>query len=93
MKPTYRKSWAGNLLMCTDLTIGPLHQGQQSVSKLKSAYIPRLLLLLEVGDVRPTYNSLNFGRHLEFWQKWKMSSISKTLTHIEQFWVNVGPTG
>ena len=23
MKPTYRKSWAGNLLMCLDLTLGP----------------------------------------------------------------------
>ena len=22
-KPTYRKSWAGNLLMCSDLTLGP----------------------------------------------------------------------
>ena len=23
MKPTYRKSWARNLLMCSDLTLGP----------------------------------------------------------------------
>ena len=23
MKPTYRKSWAGNLLMWSDLTLGP----------------------------------------------------------------------
>ena len=23
MKPTYRKSWAGNLLMFSDLTLGP----------------------------------------------------------------------
>ena len=22
-KPTYRKSWAGNLLVCLDLTLGP----------------------------------------------------------------------
>ena len=23
MKPTYRRSWAGNLLMLSDLTLGP----------------------------------------------------------------------
>ena len=23
VKPTYRKSWAGTLLMCSDLTLGP----------------------------------------------------------------------
>ena len=23
VKPSYRKSWAGNLLMCSDLTLGP----------------------------------------------------------------------
>ena len=38
MKPTCRKSWAGNLLMCLDLCLGPLLQGQMSVAKLKSAY-------------------------------------------------------
>ena len=30
MKPTYRKSWADNLLMWSDLTFGPL-QGQTMV--------------------------------------------------------------
>ena len=38
MKPTYRKSWAGNHLMCSDLTSGPLLQGQTRIAKLKSAY-------------------------------------------------------
>ena len=37
MKPTYRKSWAGNLLMWSDLTLGPLLQGQTRIAKLKSA--------------------------------------------------------
>ena len=37
MKPTYKKSWAGNRLM-SDLTLGPLIQGQMSIAKLKSAY-------------------------------------------------------
>ena len=37
-KPTYRKSWAGNLLVWLDLTVGPLLQGQTRIAKLKSAY-------------------------------------------------------
>ena len=37
-KPTYRKSWAGNLLVWSDLTLDPLIQGQTSIAKLKSAY-------------------------------------------------------
>ena len=38
MKPTFRKSWAGNLLMWSDLTLGPCLQGQMRIAKLKSAY-------------------------------------------------------
>ena len=37
-KPTCRKSWAGNLLVWSDLTFGPLLQGQIRTAKLKSAY-------------------------------------------------------
>ena len=37
-KPTYRKSWAGNLLAWLDLTLGPLLEGQMRTAKLKSAY-------------------------------------------------------
>ena len=37
-KPSYRKSWAGNLLVWSDLTFGPLLQGQMRTAKLKSAY-------------------------------------------------------
>ena len=37
-KPSYRKSWAGNLLVWSDLTFGPLVQGQMRTAKLKSAY-------------------------------------------------------
>ena len=35
---SYRKSWAGNLLVWSDLTFGPLLQGQIRTAKLKSAY-------------------------------------------------------
>ena len=52
-KPTYRKSWAGILLVWSDLTLeimgwdsfglvrfnlGPLVQGETRIAKLKSAY-------------------------------------------------------
>ena len=37
-KPAYRKSWAGNLLVWSDLTLGPLLQGQTRIAKGKSAY-------------------------------------------------------
>ena len=38
MKPTYRKSWAGNLVVWLDLILGPLLQGQTKIAKFKSAY-------------------------------------------------------
>ena len=37
-KPAYRKSWAGNLLVWSDLTLGPLLEGQMRIAKGKSAY-------------------------------------------------------
>ena len=37
-KPTYRKSWAGNLLVWSNLNLGPCLQGQTRIAKLKSAY-------------------------------------------------------
>ena len=37
-KPTYRKSWAGNLFVWSDLTLGPLLQGQTRIAKLNIAY-------------------------------------------------------
>ena len=37
-KPTYRKSWAGNLLGVVGFDLGPCLQGQMRIAKLKSAY-------------------------------------------------------
>ena len=37
-KPSHRKSLARNLLVWSDLTFGPLLQGQMGTAKLKSAY-------------------------------------------------------
>ena len=43
-KPTYRKSWAGNLLVWSDLTLDP-----------SFVLITRLLLVVQVWDGKPTY--------------------------------------
>ena len=38
VKPTYCKSWPGNLLTWLNLTFGPHFKGQTRTDKLKSAY-------------------------------------------------------
>ena len=53
-KPTYRKSWAGNLFMWSDLTLDPSFKAKQVYPNLK-VLISRLLLVLEVCNVKPTY--------------------------------------
>ena len=54
MKPTYRKSWAANLLMWLDLTLGQSFKVKQGLPNLKML-IAYLLLVLEVCNVKPTY--------------------------------------
>ena len=54
MKPTYRKSWAGNLLMWSDLTLNPSFNIKRGQPNLKVLITP-LLLILEVGNVKPTH--------------------------------------
>ena len=53
MKPTNRESWAGNLLI-SDLTLIPSFKVKQGQPNLK-VFITRLLLILEVCNVKPTY--------------------------------------
>ena len=36
MKPIHTKSWAGTLLMYSDLALDPLLQGQTTIAKRKS---------------------------------------------------------
>ena len=53
-KPTCGKSWAGNLLIWSDLTLDPLLQGQMRIAKLKSAY--NSLIIGPRGlEWKPTY--------------------------------------
>ena len=53
VKPTYRKSWAGNLLMWSDLTLDPSFKVKRGEPNLKVLVIC-LLLVLEVWDGKPT---------------------------------------
>ena len=64
MKPTYRKSWAGNLLM-SDLTFGPSFKVKQGYPNLK-VLIACLLLVVDVWepDSKPTYRKSWVGNLL-----------------------------
>ena len=53
MKLTYRKTWDGNLLMQSDLTLDPSFKVKRGQPNLKMLII-RLLLVLEVCNVKPT---------------------------------------
>ena len=44
MKPTYRKSWTGNLLMWSDLSFGPFYMVKQGQPNLK-VLITNLLIM------------------------------------------------
>ena len=37
-KPTYKKSWSGNLLVCSDLTSDPSFKVKTRIAKVKSVY-------------------------------------------------------
>ena len=54
VKSTYRKSWAGNLLMWSDLTLGPSFKVKRGQPNLK-VLITCLLLVLEVCNVKSSY--------------------------------------
>ena len=54
VKPTYKKSWARNLLMWSDLTLGPSFKVKRGQPNFK-VLITRLLWVLEVCNVKPIY--------------------------------------
>ena len=64
-KPTYRKSWAGNLLMWSDLTSSPSFNIKRGRPNLK-VLITCLLLILEVCNVKPTHRKSWAGNLLIF---------------------------
>ena len=62
-KPTYRKSWAGNLLVWSDLTLGPSFKVKRGQPNLK-VLITHLLLVLDVWDGKPAYRKSCAGNLL-----------------------------
>ena len=75
MKPSYRKSWAGNHLMWSDLTLGPSFKVKQGYTNLK-VLISRLLLVLEVCNVKPTYRK-SWAANLLMWSDLTLSPSFK----------------
>ena len=65
MKPTYRKSWAGNLVTWSDLTLGPSFTVKRGPPNLK-VLITCLLLVLTVYNVKPTYRK-SWAGNLLIW--------------------------
>ena len=65
MKPTYRKSWAGNLLMWSDLTLDPSFKVKRGYPNLKGL-ITRLLLVIQVWIGKPTYRK-SWAGNLLMW--------------------------
>ena len=65
MKPTYRKSWAGNILIWSDLTLDPSFRVKRGYPNVK-VLITRLLFVLEVCNVISTY-SISWARNLLMW--------------------------
>ena len=61
-KPAYRKTWDGNVLMWSDLTLDPSFKVKQGYQNLK-VLITRLLLVLEVCHVKSTYRK-SWARNL-----------------------------
>ena len=78
MKPPYRKSWAGNLLMLSDLTSSPSFKVKRGQTNLKG-FITHLLLILEVCNVKPTCRIL-----------WAGNLLMSDLTFGPSFKVNDG---
>ena len=62
-KPTYRKSWAGNLLVWSDLTLGPSFKVKRGQPNCK-VFITDLLLVVEVSDGKPAYRKFWAGNLL-----------------------------
>ena len=69
VKPIYRKSWTGNLLM------GPLLQGQMRRANLKML-ITCLLLVVKVWDGKPTYRK-SWAGNLLVWSDLTLGSSFK----------------
>ena len=86
-KPSYRKSWAGILLVWSDLTFGPLLQGQIRTAKLKSAYKSLIIGLKFTGYV-PHYKILT-GNIFGLILKNKMAATGVSLSVMKRAYISL----
>ena len=75
VKPTYRKSWPGNLLMWSDLTLGPSFTVKRGYPNLK-VLITCLLLVLDVCHGKSTYRK-SWARNLLMWSDFTLGHAFK----------------
>ena len=80
MKPSYRKSWAGNFLMWSDFTLGPSFKVKQGQSNLK-VLITCLFFILKVCNVKPAYRK-SWTRNLLLWSDLTLDPLLQGQTRI-----------
>ena len=89
VKPTYRISWAGNLLIWSDLTLGPsskIKRGQPNIKVL----IVCLSLVLEVCNVKPTSRK-SWAGNLLMWSDFYLWPLLQGQTMVHWLWWVVFP--
>ena len=75
-KPIYRKSWAGNLVVRSDLILGPSFKVKRGQPNLK-VLITRLLLVLKVWDGKPAYRK-SWAGNLLVWSDLTLGPSSRS---------------
>ena len=80
MKPTYRKSWAGNLFMWSHLPLDPSFKVKRGQPNLK-VLITCLLLILEVCNVKPTSRKSRAGESSDVF-RFDLGSLLQGQTRI-----------
>ena len=92
MKPSYRKLWAGNLLMWSDLTLSPSFNIKRGQPNLK-VLISRLLLILEVCNVKPTHRKSWAGNllmlDLTFGPCFKVKQWFTGFGELSYWWIQI----
>ena len=83
MKTMYRNSWARNLLMWSDLTLGPFFKVKEGQPNLK-VLITHLLLVLEVCNVTPSYRK-SWARNLLIWSDFTFGLSFKVIRGEPKF--------
>ena len=91
VKPLYSNSWAGNLLMWSDLTLSPSYKVKRGQPNLKE-FITRLLFILEICNVKPTCRILwagNLLSDLTFGPSFKVRRWFTGFVELSFWWIQI----